>query len=126
MATEVKPRSNRLLMVLGIVVAVVAFLLIILLGGNKGGGNESAGRTIDVVVAAVDIPAGTQISAPLVKVVKFAPDQVPAGAFNVITCAAKATGCTDVTGQFASVALPKNSALTTSNVVSSTAKLPPI
>ncbi|HEV1998459.1 MAG TPA: Flp pilus assembly protein CpaB [Candidatus Dormibacteraeota bacterium] len=113
MAAEVKPRNNRLLMVLGVIVAVVAFLLVVLLG-NKGGG-ETSTRNQDVVVAAVDIPAGQQVSDALVKVVKFAPEQVPTGAVTTAKLAV---------GQYAAVALPKNTALTNSNLVSTTAKIP--
>ncbi len=114
MAAEVKPRNNRLLMVLGVIVAVVAFLLVVLLGG-KGGGGDNGARTQDVVVAAVDIPAGQQVSDALVKVVKYAPDQIPAGAVTLTKQAVL---------QYAAVALPKNTVLTNSNLVSTTAKIP--
>ena len=100
-------------MVLGIVIAIVAFLLVIFLGGGKGGGDN--GRTQDVVVSAVDVPAGQQVSEALVKVVKFAPDQVPQGAMTATKTAI---------GQYAAVALPKNTVLTNSNLVSTVSKLP--
>ena len=101
-------------MVLGVIVAIVAFLLVVLLGGKSGGGDTGA-RNQDVVVAAVDVPAGQQVSDALVKVVKFAPDQVPAGALTAPKLAV---------GQYAAVALPKNSVLTNSNLVATTAKIP--
>ncbi|MHB8510254.1 MAG: CpaB family protein [Candidatus Dormibacteria bacterium] len=122
MATDVKPRSNRLLMVLGIVLAVVAFLLVLLLGGgNKSGGAGTGSRTKDVVVAMVDIPAQTAISEQLLKVVKFADDQLPLGYISVIKCPPKppAGGCTDAIGQFAAVTIPKG-AILSSNVLVST------
>lgn len=103
-------------MVLGVIVAVVAFLLVVLLG-NRGGSGDNQTRNQDVVVAAVDIPAGTQVSDALVKVVKFAPDQVPTGAFITTKQAV---------GQYAALALTKNTALTGSNLVSTTAKLKPV
>ena len=117
MATDVKPRSNRLLMVLGIVIAIVAFLLVIIVGGNRGGGGGGGGQTTDVVVSAVDIPAGTLISSQLVIKQSVAVTLVPGGAFTQTSAAV---------GQFAAIALPKNTILTGSNTVSSTSKLPAV
>jgi Flp pilus assembly protein CpaB len=113
-ATDVKPRSNRLLMVLGIVIASLAFF-VFLLFGRGGAGSSQGARTIDTVVAAVDIPAGQLISDQIVRVEKFAPEQAPAGAVATIKAA---------TGQYAAVALTKNTALTTGTLVSSQSKLP--
>jgi Flp pilus assembly protein CpaB len=101
-------------MVLGIVIAVVAFLLVIFISPGKGGGG-TGDRNQDVVVSVVDIPAGQQISEALVKVVKFAPDQVPTGASTTVKGAV---------GQYAAVALPKNTVLGNGNLVSTVAKLP--
>ena len=114
MAVDVKPRSNRLLMVIGIIVAVVAFALVLLLG-SRGTGGGSANRDTDVVVAAVDIPAGTQVTDQLVKTVKFASDQVPTGAQTQIK---------DASGQYAAVTLTKGTVLTSSNLVNTQSKLP--
>lgn len=130
MAAEVKPRSNRLLMVLGIVLAVVAFLLVLIVG--RGGGGGSSAATQNVVVAQVDIPIGTQISDQLVKVVKYAPEQVPSGAKTEVGCPAPSNGaspppCTaGVVGFFAAVAITKNMPVTDSVLVSSLSKLPPV
>lgn len=101
-------------MVLGIIIAVVAFLLVILVGGNKGSGDTGT-RNTPVVVSVVDIPAGQQVSEALVKVVNFAPDQVPTGSMTTIKSAV---------GQYAAVPLPKNTVLTNGNLVPTTAKLP--
>jgi pilus assembly protein CpaB len=101
------------LMVLGIIVAVVAFVLVIILGGRGGGG--SADRNTDVVVAAVDIPAGTQITDQMLKVDKYAADQVPGGAQSKIK---------DASGQFAAVTLSKSTVVTKDNLVSTQSKLP--
>ncbi|MDP9325478.1 MAG: Flp pilus assembly protein CpaB [Candidatus Dormibacteraeota bacterium] len=114
MAVDVKPRSNRLLMVIGIIVAVVAFVLVVILG-SRGAGGPSGNRDTDVVVAAVDIPAGTQVSDQLIKIEKFAADQVPAGA---------QTKTKDASGQYAAVALPKGTVLSSANLVNSQSKLP--
>jgi Flp pilus assembly protein CpaB len=113
-AVDVKPRSNRLLMVIGIIVALVAFVLVVILG-SRGTGGTSGDRNIDVVVAAVDIPAGTQVTDQLVKTVKFASDQVPTGAHTQIK---------DASGQYAAVTLTKGTVLTGSNLVNTQSKLP--
>jgi Flp pilus assembly protein CpaB len=103
-------------MVLGVIVAVVAFLLVVLLG-NRGGGDNAGARTQDVVVVAIDagVPAGQQVSDATVKIVKFAPDQIPSGAITVAK---------EAVGQYAAVALPKNTVLTSSNLVGTVAKIP--
>jgi len=127
MATEARPRSNRLLMVLGIIVAVVAFLIVFLLYGTKGGGGGTSGQTTSVVVAAVDIPVGTQISEQLVTTVSVSAATAPADAFSAVNCPKDQPSCTNAAvGQFAAVALPKNTILSQSNVVSSVSKLPPV
>jgi Flp pilus assembly protein CpaB len=103
-------------MVLGIVIAALAFFIFILFG--RGGGTSNQGtRNVDVVVAAVDIPAGQAISDQIVRIEKFAPEQVPAGSYSKIK---------DATGQFAAVGLTKNSAITSGVVVASLSKLPPV
>jgi Flp pilus assembly protein CpaB len=103
-------------MVLGIVIAALAFFIFILFG--RGGGTSNQGtRNVDVVVAAVDIPAGQAISDQIVRIEKFAPEQVPAGSYSKIK---------DATGQYAAVGLTKNSAITSGVVVASLSKLPPV
>src|SRR2546422_848487 len=102
-------------MVLGIVIAALAFFIFLLFG--RGGGSSQGARNVDVVVAAVDIPAGQQISDQIVRIEKFAPEQVPAGAITKVK---------EATGQFAAVALTKNTALTGSVLVASQSKLPAV
>src|ERR1700716_997497 len=99
-------------MVLGIVIAALAFFIFFAFG--RGGGSNQGARNVDVVVAAVDIPAGQQISDQIVRVEKFAPEQVPVGAITKIK---------EATGQYAAVAMTKNTALTSSVLVGSQAKL---
>lgn len=100
-------------MVLGIVVAVVAFLVVFTVGNRGGGGDTS--RDTNVVVAAVDIPAGTQIAKTTVKVTKYAAADVPGNAI------AKDD---DAAGQFAAIAISKGTVLTTDNLVPTQSKLP--
>jgi len=104
-------------MVLGIVIAALAFFVFILFGRNNTTTTTQGTRNVDVVVAAVDIPAGQAISDQIVRIEKFAPEQVPAGSFSKIK---------DATGQFAAVALTKNSAITSGVVVASLSKLPAV
>jgi pilus assembly protein CpaB len=109
-----------MLMILGIVVAVVAFVLVLFVGGG-GKGGPSGDRTISVVVAAVDIPAGTQLSEQLLTTTKYAADQLPANTFNSAKkCDPKAPSgqCTDPIGQFANVAIAKNAPITAGMLVS--------
>jgi pilus assembly protein CpaB len=112
-------------MVMGIVVAVVAFVLVILLGG-RGGGTQTSGKTTPVVVAAVDIPAGTQISAQVVTTVNYPTELVPLGAKSTITCPKGVAGCVEVVGEYAAVSISKNTPLTDSILVTSLGKLPPV
>jgi Flp pilus assembly protein CpaB len=104
-------------MVLGIVFAAVAFFAFILFGRSGGPGTSQGTRNIDVVVASVDIPAGQQITDQIVRIETFAPEQVPAGSYSKIK---------DATGQYAAVALTKNSAITSGVVVASLSKLPAV
>src|SRR5258708_26058130 len=96
-------------MVLGILIAAVAFFIFILFGRGGGSGSNQGARNINVVVAAVDIPAGQQISDQIVRIETFAPEQVPAGAFNKIS---------QVSSQYAALALRTNSAPSTSPLAS--------
>ena len=101
-------------MIIGIVIAFVAAALVIITGGGKQSSDTGA-RNQDVVVAAVDIPAGQQISDGLVKVVKYAADQVPTGTVTTTKVGV---------GQFAAIALPKNTLLTNNDLVPTVKQLP--
>jgi pilus assembly protein CpaB len=84
LATEVKPKSNRILLIFGVFLAIVAFGGALLVGRTGGGTNSlvTGGKTVDVVVATKDIPASTQITADLVTIQKFSEDQTPPFAFH--------------------------------------------
>lgn len=56
-------RSNRLLIIAGVLLAAVAFVGVLLLSG--GGGTPPAPPTVSVVTAAADIPLGTQLAAEM-------------------------------------------------------------
>ena len=62
-------RSNRLILLVGIVLAAVAFVAIIALfnsGTSNDGGPAKAPTELPTVVATVDIPLGTQVRADMI------------------------------------------------------------
>ncbi len=65
-------RSNRLILLVGVVLAAVAFVAIVFLfsGGNGGGtgGNQPPPTSLPTVKAAVDIPLGSEVRADQLKV----------------------------------------------------------
>jgi Flp pilus assembly protein CpaB len=68
-------RSNRLILLIGLVLAVVAFVAIIVLFNNSSGtatGPAAPPTELDTVQAAVDIPLGTQVRPDMLVVKKVA------------------------------------------------------
>ncbi len=67
-------RSNRLILLVGVVLAAVAFIAIVFLfsggGGGTNNGNPPVATDAATVVATVDIPLGTQIRSDMLKVQK--------------------------------------------------------
>jgi Flp pilus assembly protein CpaB len=84
LATEVKPKSNRILLIFGFFLAIVAFGGALLVGRTGGGANSfTAGpKNVPAVVAVKDIPASTQITADLVTVQQYSADQAPPFAYR--------------------------------------------
>jgi len=84
LATEVKPKSNRILLIFGVFLAIVAFGGALLVGRTSGGTTAIGGgaKNTDVVVATQEIAASTQITAALVTIQKFSEDTVPPFAFR--------------------------------------------
>jgi pilus assembly protein CpaB len=84
LATEVKPKSNRILLIFGIFLAALAFGLNLLLARTPGGGTAigTGSKNVPAVVAVKDIPASTQITADMVTVQQFSSDQAPPYAFR--------------------------------------------
>jgi Flp pilus assembly protein CpaB len=59
-------RSNRLILLVGVVLAAVAFVAIVFLfSGNSGPSQPAQVTDADTVIAAVDIPLGTQVRADM-------------------------------------------------------------
>ena len=56
-----KSRSNRLILLVGVVIAAVAFVAIVFLVGNPSKPADTVKTTAPTVVASVDIPLGTQV-----------------------------------------------------------------
>ncbi len=56
-----KSRSNRLILLVGVVLAAVAFIAIVFLIGNPSKPAEAPRKTSPTVIATVDVPLGTQI-----------------------------------------------------------------
>lgn len=118
MATEVKPKSNRILLIFGIFLAALAFGLNLLLARTPGGGSPiSVGKNVPVVVALKDIPASTEITADMVNVQNFSPDQAPPFAFQKTE---------NVVGKFATITIHQGQALSDNLLVSTASDVAPV
>jgi Flp pilus assembly protein CpaB len=60
-----KSRSNRLILLVGVVLAAVAFVAIVFLIGNPSKPAEAPRKTSPTVIANVDVPLGTQIGSDM-------------------------------------------------------------
>ena len=70
-------RSNRLVILVGVLLAVLAFVgIVILLNGSQGGGNQPKAKTVTVMVAKVDIAIGDAVKPDMVEAREVAPDAV--------------------------------------------------
>ncbi len=92
-------RSNRLILLIGLLLAVVAFVGVILLTGNGGSGTSTpvAPTTAKIVVAAQDIPIGTKITSDLVTTKDIAIADKPADAPGDVSAVIGLTVRTPVT-----------------------------
>ena len=111
MATEVKPKSNRILLIFGVFLAIVAFAGALLVGRTPGGGSAgigSTGKTVDVVIATKDIVAGTQITKDVVTIQKYSEDQVQPFSFR---------DTKDVVGKYAAIGIHMNAAIIDNDLV---------
>ncbi len=115
MATDVKPRSNRLLVIVGVAIAVGASLLNLALAHTPAGsGGGGGGRSVQVVVAAKEIPAATQLTKDMLATTKFSTDQVPPGAYPAVDAAV---------GKFTAITIHQNQVLSDNLVVQSADKV---
>ena len=118
MATEVKPKSNRILLIFGVFLAIVAFGGALLVGRTSGGTTAIGGgaKNTDVVVATQEIAASTQITAALVTIQKFSEDTVPPFAFRDKNL---------VVGKYAAIPIHANSAIIDTDIVSDAGSVVP-
>jgi len=70
-------RSNRLVILVGVLLAVVAFVgIVVLLGQNRGGPTQVAPTTVKVLVAKADIAIGDAVTGDKVEVKEVDPEDV--------------------------------------------------
>jgi Flp pilus assembly protein CpaB len=119
LATEVKPKSNRILLIFGVFLAIVAFGGALLVGRTSGGTPGAIGggaKNVDVVVATQEIAASTQITAALVTIQKFSSDTVPPFAFRDKNL---------VIGKYAAIPIHANAAVIDTDIVSDAGSVVP-
>src|SRR5439155_21504724 len=76
LATEVKPKSNRILLIFGVFFAIVAFGGALLVGRTSGGSVSVGGsKNVPAVAATKDIGASTQMPAVGVTMQQYRQDQ---------------------------------------------------
>jgi pilus assembly protein CpaB len=108
-ATEVKQRNNRVLVILGVVLAVAAgALTLVVAQRNSNGSGSSSAPTVNAVYAQVAIPKGTKITQDMVQV-----KQVPTD----LVSAATPSDPTAVVNKYAAVDITVGSQLSTSFLV---------
>jgi pilus assembly protein CpaB len=78
-------RSNRLVLLVGVFLAIVAFIAIIVLNSRPTTTTPPAELEQPTVVAAVDIPLGSRVTADKVKIVKLAPTGRSVGAYGDVS-----------------------------------------
>jgi pilus assembly protein CpaB len=117
LATEVKPKSNRILLIFGVFLAIVAFGGALLVGRTSGGNIAVGGsKNVPAVVATKDIPASTQITADMVTIQQFSADQAPPYAFRAKDL---------VVGKYAAIPIHTGAAIIDYDVVSDVSGVQP-
>ena len=92
-------RSNRLIMLIGFLLAAVAFVGVVLLLGNGGSGTNEPGidaTKTTYIVAAKDIPLGTIVTADMIESKDIKVTEKPADAYTLPADAIGLTATTDV------------------------------
>jgi Flp pilus assembly protein CpaB len=104
-ATEVKQRNNRIIMVvLGLVLAAAAFGLSLYVSkSGSGATGAGTGQQVGVVVAKADLAQGTQLTADVLTTKSYSVDSAPTGAV---------TDATTLTGKYLSIAVTMNTPIT--------------
>jgi Flp pilus assembly protein CpaB len=103
-ATEVKQRNNRIIMVvLGLVLAAAAFGLSLYVSKSGSGTGAGTGQQVSVVVAKTDLPQGSPLTPDALTTKPYSADSAPAGAV---------TDPNALAGKFLSVAVTQNTPIT--------------
>lgn len=113
MATEVKQRNNRIIMVvLGLVLAAAAFGLSLYVSKSGSGTGAGTGQQVGVVVAKTDLTQGTQLTADVLTTKAYSADSAPAGAVTDINA---------VAGKYVSITVTQNTPITPALLVNDAA-----
>jgi Flp pilus assembly protein CpaB len=107
-ATEVKQRNNRVIVLVGVVIALVAFGLSLYISHNGSSNSSSSGSTVPVAVAKTDLIQGSQITSDAISIAQYPQSQVPAG---------YSPDGASVLNKFIAVGVSKNTPLTASLLV---------
>ncbi len=75
-------RSNRLVILVGVLLAVLAFVGIVVLLGNQNGPDTAKTTTVNVLVAKADIAIGDAVTPSMVEVKALAPEAVSGTRFS--------------------------------------------
>ncbi len=75
-------RSNRLVILVGVLLAVLAFVGIVVLLGNQTAGPTAEPTTVKVLVAKADIAIGDSVTPAMVKVLQVDPEAVSGTRFS--------------------------------------------
>ncbi|HEX9044664.1 MAG TPA: Flp pilus assembly protein CpaB [Candidatus Limnocylindrales bacterium] len=75
-------RSNRLILLIGVVLAIVAFIGIVLIFQGSSGTQQAAPKNVPTVYAKVDIPFGTTVTADKVETREVDPSLKQADSFS--------------------------------------------
>ena len=104
MATEVKQRNNRIIMVvLGLVLAAAAFGLSLYVSKSGSNTSTSSSQQVSVVVAKIDLAQGQQLTADVLTTKQYPADAAPVGSVNEPTT---------VLNKFLSIAVTQNTPIT--------------
>lgn len=106
-ATEVKQRNNRVVVLAGVVIALVAFGLSLYVS-HSGNSTSPSGQTVPVAVAKVDLLQGAQITQSDISIVPYPASEVPSGS---------SPDGSSVVNKFLAVGVSQNQPLTTNLLV---------
>lgn len=113
MATEVKQRNNRIIMVvLGLVLAAAAFGLSLYVSKSGSGTGAATGQQVGVVVAKTDLAQGTQLTPDVLTTKAYPADSAPTGAVTDVNA---------LVSKYLSIAVTQNTPLTAALLVNDAA-----